>query len=338
MVGDFTGVALAAAGKGASLAWYVLVSCAVAFCVVFAFSHAFGGWAKRWLTRSYFRPEDVPLGLGRVAVVTGGNAGIGLEVCKALARRGWRVIIACRSEERGSKAVAAVTAAVNLDRALNSQLPPPVVSCKRLDLASLASVRDFAEGFNATGSELHLLVNNGGVMMCPFALTPDGFEMQFGINAVGHFVLTVLLAPVLVATAAKADTPPRVVFVSSKAHETSYPTPIDFGKLKSPAGYFEPFAYGQSKLAGVLLAKEFARRLAPCRVLFNAVHPGVVSTGLQRHVPNAFGAWGPLAPVLRSFVGAIDALAAMGVEEGASTTLYAAVSADVAAQRLCVPR
>src|SRR3954447_24148276 len=156
---------------------------------------------------------------GRTAIVTGANSGIGYHAAAGLAHAGARVVLACRSEDRGRDAL----------RRLKAAKPHAEVELRLLDLADLASVRDFAQAASDELGEINLLVNNAGVMAIPRRETADGFEMQFGTNHLGHFALTGLLMPALLA----ADDP-RVVTVSSNAHKMGR---IDFDDLQHEGGY-----------------------------------------------------------------------------------------------------
>ncbi|XP_023031495.1 retinol dehydrogenase 12-like [Drosophila willistoni] len=178
-----------------------------------------------------------------------------------------------------------------------------------LDLSSLDSIRQFAKDFKAEQTKLHILINNAGVMRCPRNLTKDGFEMQIGVNHMGHFLLTHLLLDVL-----KASAPSRILNVSSSAH---YLGKINSEDLNSEKSYSEGDAYNQSKLANILFTRELAKRLEGTGVTANAVHPGFVNTELGRY-------WGPgrvLWPLLTPFM--------KSPESGAQTTLYAALDPDL---------
>src|SRR5262245_11659960 len=204
---------------------------------------------------------------GRTAVVTGANSGIGFETARALAAKGARVVLACRSEEKGREAEQRVRAAV----------PRGDVRFEPLDLGSLASVRAFAEKLRAAESRLDLLVNNAGVMMTPRGKTTDGFETQFGTNHLGHFALTGLLLPSIRVTPRA-----RVINVSSAVHFIGR---IAFDDLQAERSYAPTRAYGQSKLANLLFTRELERRLEAARIdaLSAAAHPGSTRTGLQQH-------------------------------------------------------
>ena len=145
-----------------------------------------------------------------------------------------------------------------------------------LDLASIKSIQKFSKEFHELESELHILVNNAGVMACPKAITEDGFEMQLGTNHLGHFFLTNLLLDLL-----KASAPSRIVVVSSSGHKLS---DINKDDLMSTKSYSKIKAYGQSKLANILFAKELAKRLEGTDVTVNSCHPGIVQTELGRHM------------------------------------------------------
>ncbi|MGW2643194.1 oxidoreductase [Streptomyces sp. NPDC001348] len=227
---------------------------------------------------------------GRTAVVTGANSGIGFATADALARAGAHVVFAVRDLERGRAAAARVTG---------------VTEVRRLDLADLSSVREFADSWQ--GGPIDLLINNAGVMMLPEQRTKDGFEMQFGTNHLGHFALTNLLLP---------HVRDRVVTVSSGAHRWGDGT-IRFDDPNLTGTYTPQRAYAQSKLANLLFTLELQRRLAesgsPVRAL--AAHPGWAATNLQSHHAN---------PVARALMGLGNRLLAQDDRAGALPTLYAA--------------
>jgi NAD(P)-dependent dehydrogenase (short-subunit alcohol dehydrogenase family) len=245
-----------------------------------------------------FREADIPDQRGRSAVVTGANSGIGFETARALAAKGARVVLACRSEERGRDA----------ERRLRAAVPNADARFEPLDLGSLASVRAFAEKLRASEPRLDLLVNNAGVMMPPYGKTADGFETQLGTNHLGHFALTGLLLDALRRTAGA-----RVVTVSSLAHFWGR---IAFDDLQSERSYNPTRAYGQSKLANLLFVRELARRLAAAGsdTIAAAAHPGSTRTELQRHS-------GLMSAVVKVF--------SQAPPEGALPTLYAATAPGV---------
>jgi NAD(P)-dependent dehydrogenase (short-subunit alcohol dehydrogenase family) len=216
---------------------------------------------------------DVPSQRGRTIVVTGANSGIGLEAARTLAGAGAHVVLACRDPRRAETAAAEIRGAH----------PGAELEILPLDLASLASVRDFASAFSARHPRLDVLVNNAGVMAIPRRTTADGFEMQLGTNHLGHFALTGLLMPRLLAAPA-----PRVVTLSSTAHRWGW---MRFDDLHGERRYQRWLAYGQSKLANLLFSYELDRRArAAGRALVAAAcHPGYSATNLQLVGPRMDG-------------------------------------------------
>jgi NAD(P)-dependent dehydrogenase (short-subunit alcohol dehydrogenase family) len=214
---------------------------------------------------------------GRLAMVTGANTGIGKAVAIELARRGARVVLVCRSEERGHAALEDVRAAGGVGEQAAELLA--------IDLASLASVRAGAAELLARHDRLHVLVNNAGVFSMRRRTSADGYELLFAVNQLAPFLLTRLLLPLLTASA-----PARIVNVASDAHYGARMHWDDLQLARSYPGHGR-VAYGQSKLANVLFTRELARRLEGTGVVANAVHPGVVSTDLVRGVP-FFVRWG----------------------------------------------
>ena len=235
----------------------------------------------------------------RTVVVTGGNTGIGKATAEALARQGWRVYVASRSRDKGEAAVASIMAAASSDS----------VFFLALDLADLSSVRSCAEAFLARGEPLHVLVNNAGVAGVR-GLTKQGFELIFGVNHLGHFVLAQLLLDRLTSSA-----PARVVTVASDAHYSA--RGIDWDALRRPArGITGLGEYAVSKLCNVLFSQELARRTAGTGVTTYALHPGVVASDIWRRVP-----W-PVRPLMTRRM--------LSVDEGAATSLFCATSPEVA--------
>ncbi|KAG7511099.1 retinol dehydrogenase 12 [Solea senegalensis] len=202
---------------------------------------------------------------GKTVLITGANTGIGKETAQVLAVRGARVIMACRDVEKGEEAAASI-------RAAN---PKAQVEVRKLDLADTCSIRAFAQDFLREVDRLHILINNAGVMMCPYSKTTDGFEMHIGVNHLGHFLLTYLLIGLL-----KNSAPARIIVVSSLAHYFGW---IRFHDLHSQGSYNGGLAYCQSKVANLLFTRELARRLQGTNVTVNAVHPGTVNSDLTRH-------------------------------------------------------
>ena len=204
---------------------------------------------------------------GKIAVVTGASAGIGVETARALAAAGARVVLAARNAERTEAAA----------ESIRERVPGADLEVGTLDLTSLDNVRAFAAWYLDRHDELQLLVNNAGVMFTPFEHTADGFEMQFGTNHVGHFLLTCLLVPALLAGA-----PSRVVNLSSGGHMGS---DIVWDDPNFERRDYDKFAaYGQSKTANILFSVELDRRLADRGVHAYAVHPGMIATELGRYM------------------------------------------------------
>jgi NAD(P)-dependent dehydrogenase (short-subunit alcohol dehydrogenase family) len=260
------------------------------------------------MAQTQWTSNDIPNQRGNVAVVTGGNSGIGYEAAKALAAKGARVILAVRSAEKGQAAVTSIQRAH----------PGAQVEVMALDLSNLGSVRHFAETFLQRFEALPLLIDNAGVMALPYARTADGFEMQFGTNHLGHFALTSLLMPAILA-APNA----RVVVVSSGLHTAGE---IDFDNLDGAKSYGRWRAYSQSKLANLLFAYELQRRFtaAGADVLVTGCHPGYAATNLQ-----AAGARMDGARVSELLSNVANQLFAQSAAMGALPTLYAATAADV---------
>lgn len=248
--------------------------------------------------------EQIPDQRGRTAIVTGANSGIGLVCARELARKGARVVMACRNTEKGAAAKAEIERAA----------PGAQLELETLDLGSLAAVGEFAERVRAEHEGFDLLVNNAGVMAPPRKLTADGYELQLGTNLLGHFALT---ARLIGAMEGRADA--RVVTLSSNAHKLGR---IDFDDLQSERRYNRWRAYNQSKLADLMWALELDRRLraAGWSVKSVAAHPGYAATNLQTAA----------APLLDRWVMvATNALLAQSAERGALPPLYAATEPGV---------
>jgi NAD(P)-dependent dehydrogenase (short-subunit alcohol dehydrogenase family) len=207
---------------------------------------------------------------GKRVLITGGNTGIGKACAIELARRGANVVFTSRDAARGATALADVRAASGVDD----------VELMSLDLGSLASVRSFAQEYRARHQRLDVLINNAGVVVLgERRLTADGFEQMFGVNHLGHFLLTDLLLDLV-----QASAPSRIVVLSSEGYKMA-PDGLNFEDLQSELD-FDGFAkYGHSKLANVYFTTELARRLAGTGVTVNAVHPGYVETELGRPRP-----------------------------------------------------
>jgi NAD(P)-dependent dehydrogenase (short-subunit alcohol dehydrogenase family) len=236
---------------------------------------------------------------GKVYIVTGANTGIGKVTATELARRGGRVFLACRTESKTTPVI----------EEIKREVPGAEVEFLALDLADLASVRAAAQAFLDKKLPLHGLINNAGLAGSR-GLTKDGFELTFGTNHLGHFLLTTLLLDKL-----KSSAPARIVNVASEAHYGAKKIDWDAQrkKTRSISGLDE---YGVSKLANVLFTKELARRLEGTGVTTYALHPGVVATDVWRRIPPPFR-W-----VAKMFM--------ISANEGAKTTLYCATSPEVA--------
>ncbi|WP_327189231.1 SDR family NAD(P)-dependent oxidoreductase [Streptomyces xinghaiensis] len=293
---------------------------------------------RRWTV------SDIPDQSGRTAVVTGANSGLGLVTARELARHGAEVVLACRDETRGRAAEARIA----------EEVPGARVRLAALDLADLASVREFAGAFlgggrsggsgpggpasEAPGSggsgpggsgpggsgpggtaRLDLLINNAGVMALPYRSTADGFETQFGVNHLGHFALTGLLLPALLATPGA-----RVVTVSSAMH--LLPGAGDPGDPSGEEPYRRWMAYARSKSANLLFTHELSRRLrrAGSDVVAAAAHPGYAATNLQTAGPRMEGRRGT-----ERLMGLGGRLLAQPAAAGALPSLYAATAPDV---------
>jgi NAD(P)-dependent dehydrogenase (short-subunit alcohol dehydrogenase family) len=244
--------------------------------------------------------DQIPDQTGRTAIVTGANSGLGLSTARELAHAGAHVVLACRNLEKGKSALREVGSGAELEE---------------LDLASLESVKAFAERFLAAHDGLDLLINNAGLMAPPRGVTADGFELQFGTNVLGHFALTGRLLGAM-----EGHEDARVVTLSSNAHKLGR---INFDDLQSERRYNRWRAYNQSKLGDLMLALELDRRLraAGSTVRSVAAHPGYSATNLQSAAPPAID---------RAVMAVTNRLIAQSGDMGALPTLYAATHPDLA--------
>lgn len=238
-------------------------------------------YVVRQLLTSHQFATDLKPRKDEVAIVTGGNRGIGLEVVKQLMRLQMHVIMACRNPAD----------CTSLLKELSFDYPDGKVEAMTLDLSSLSSVREFAKKFLATQLPLHLLVNNAGIMITPYSLTSDGFESQFQVNYLSHFLLSHLLLPKLKQTGS-ADQHARIVNVSSCA---AHPGIINFKDLQSKKYYSSYGCYAQSKLAQIMFTWSLQEELCAegAFVTVSTLHPGVVCSDLYRHLK-----WFQVAPVV----------------------------------------
>jgi len=244
--------------------------------------------------------EDIPNQAGRNVIVTGANTGIGFETARALVRKDAQVTLASRDLNKGRQA---------LERIL-AESADAAVSLEQLDLADLRNIEAFATRFKDQHERLDLLILNAGVMVPPESKTAQGFELQFGVNHLGHFALTGALLPLVQATEGS-----RVVVVSSTAATRGV---MHFDDLNFEKRGYAPWqAYGQSKLANQLFTLELQRRLraAGSSVLVTAAHPGWTATDLQRNTP---------------LVRFLNRLVAMKPPQGALPTLRAATDPEAA--------
>ncbi|HEX6240691.1 MAG TPA: SDR family oxidoreductase [Polyangiales bacterium] len=242
----------------------------------------------------------IPSQSDRVVLITGANTGIGLVAARELTRAGARVFIACRSEAKAKQAIDIIAQATGKQ-----------VENIPLDLGDLASVRSAAAAFLARDLPLHVLINNAG-LAGQRGLTKDGFELTFGTNHLGHFLLTGLLWPRI-----KQSGPARIVTVASRAHERVRSIAFDAQRSPTQSTTGVP-EYGVSKLANVLFSAELARRAQGSNVTTYALHPGVVATDVWRHVP------GIARGLIKLFM--------ISPEEGALTTLHCATATAAASE------
>ena len=252
--------------------------------------------------------ENIPNLTDKVIVITGANSGLGLESTKAFAAKGATVVMACRNMSKAEQAKAEVLAAN----------PNAKLDLMQLDNASLDSVRTFANAFKAKYDRLDMLLNNAGVMAIPRSETADGFEMQLGVNHLGHFALTGLLLDVITSTPGA-----RIHSTSSSA---AFNGKINFDDLMGKEAYSRWGAYGQSKLANAVFATELNRRLkaAGYDTIANSSHPGLVMTNLQTNSLEQSDA--PLSE--RVLYGTFGKLMAQDVDMGVLPQLYASSALD----------
>lgn len=247
------------------------------------------------MAKSQWDNSNIPNQEGKIVIITGATSGLGKQATKVLAEKGATVIMAVRNIEKGKKVV----------QEIKQAHPAATIEVRKLDLGSLKSVRDFSDGFNTNYDRLDILINNAGVMACPFSKTEDGFEIQMGVNHLGHFALTGLLMPLL-----KKTNNSRIVATSSAAH---YQGNINFDDLNwENRKYRTTQAYSDSKIANLYFTYELARKFegdanAP---LVTVAHPGWTSTELQRHA----GMFKALNPIF-----------SQNVEMGTLPTLRAAI-------------
>jgi len=287
-----------------------------------AASAVMGLWSWPWGRRgpsgfgSASTAEEVTAGVDATnltAIVTGATNGIGKETARVLALRGANVIIPARTLESGQK----------VKESLADQVPSSKLHVMEMDLSSLSSVRNFARSFNTSHKHLNILINNAGIMACPYQLSEDGIELQFATNHVGHFLLTSLLLDKMKSTASETGVQGRIINVSSVAHKRSDGTCFELKKLNDKARYSPFIAYSHSKLANILHANELSRRFQEegCDLTANSLHPGVIFTNIVRYIAGN--------SVLLPILSPLAKLVLKGVPQGAATTCYLALHPDL---------
>lgn len=250
----------------------------------------------------------------RRVLITGGASGLGQETARAMAKRGALIIIAARDLEKGRTAREDIL----------STLPEASIEVRKLDLADLSSIREFTDEFRRDHDRLDLLINNAGVMACPRGKTKDGFEMQFGTNHLGHFLLTGRLLPGL-RKSAKDGRSPRVVTLSSRAH---FYSPVDLDDPNYEAAAYDKWiSYGRSKTANALFALGLDNRVKDEGVRSFSVHPGGIMTNLGRHLDEA-----DIEALRARFTKSDTQPGFKSIPQGAATSCYAATAPELSEQ------
>jgi NAD(P)-dependent dehydrogenase (short-subunit alcohol dehydrogenase family) len=248
------------------------------------------------MSKSKWTEKNIPNQSGKIAIVTGSSSGIGYEAARILAKKNATVIIAVRNLEKGEYARSKI----------KSENPDANLDIIKLDLADLSLVKSFVNEFKSKYNKLDMLINNAGVMIPPYTKTKDGFELQFGTNHLGHFALTLQLLDVIEKTPNA-----RIVNVSSGAHKYGK---INFDDLNWEERDYKAWkAYGDSKIANLYFTKVLAEKVAKKNIQVTAAHPGWTATELQRH---------------SGMIEFLNSIFAMPQEQGALTTLRAAVDID----------
>ncbi|AEE84755.1 NAD(P)-binding Rossmann-fold superfamily protein [Arabidopsis thaliana] len=239
-------------------------------------------------------------GTGLTAIVTGASSGIGVETARVLSLRGVHVVMAVRNTDSGAK----------VKEDIVKQVPGAKLDVMELDLSSMQSVRKFASEYKSTGLPLNLLINNAGIMACPFMLSKDNIELQFATNHLDT----------MKSTSRESKREGRIVNLSSEAHRFSYPEGVRFDKINDKSSSMR--AYGQSKLCNVLHANELTKQLKEdgVNITANSLHPGAIMTNLGRY----------FNPYLAVAVGAVAKYILKSVPQGAATTCYVALNPQVA--------
>ena len=240
---------------------------------------------------------------GKSVLITGGTSGLGAETARAMANKGAEVTITARTKAKGQATVDQIKSSTG-----------KTISVEALELGSTQSIRAFAERINSGDGKIDILINNAGIMACPEGTTEDGFEMQFGTNHLGHFLMTCLIAP-------SFNDGGRVVVLSSSAHQMS---DVMFDDIDMKKGGYERWkSYGQSKTANALFAVGLNKRLSARSIEVFSVHPGVIGTGLTKHLRiRDFLMFIPLM--------LIGAVKRKSVPAGAATQCFAATAPEIA--------
>lgn len=244
---------------------------------------------------------------GQTVFVTGANSGLGQETARAMAAKGAHVIMAGRDQAKLDEAVAAI----------RGTLPQAQLDTLTVDLASLESIRAATSRARQRFEAIDILINNAGVMACPFLHTADGFEMQLGTNHFGHFALTAELMPLIERGTAK-----RIVNLSSRGHHFA---PVDFGDPNFERRAYDPWiSYGQSKTANVLFTVGLEARFAVLGIHAYAVHPGGIHTNLGRHMTEEM-----IAALMARVTSSDSGFAWKTIPQGAATSCWAATAPEL---------
>ncbi|KAJ3101144.1 hypothetical protein HDU97_001610 [Phlyctochytrium planicorne] len=257
-----------------------------------------------------FTADSLPNLDGKVVIITGASAGLGKTSALELAKKGAHVVMAVRTIKKGQDVADDIKKAV----------PGAKIDVMELDLANLASVKKFANEYQARGLPIHCLMNNAGIMAIPtFTLSADNIEIQLASNHVGHHYLTSLLLPIIESTSASG--PVTIVNLSSMGHMYTTPNGIDFDNINNPKTYNSFAYYGQSKLANILFTKELQRRVDAKnpnnQIYVNCLHPGVVNTDLANK------------SVIPQFLVSMFSGFVTPVTEGCLTQLYCSFSPEI---------
>ncbi|KAF9437412.1 hypothetical protein BGZ76_000835 [Entomortierella beljakovae] len=280
---------------------------------------------KSFTQKSRFTENNIPDLSGKVAIVTGANTGLGFSTTVALASHGAHVFLACRSEPKALEAIEKAKIEIKKRQETNPNLSKkePNLDFLLLDLNDMKKCRHAAQQFLERGLPLHILINNGGIMTSPFALSEDGIEQQFAVNHMGHFVFTMALLDRI-----KESQPSRIVMLSSIGHEMTVRGGVDFETLNDKSKSNPTSRYGRSKLANILIGKALARRLANEKVYVNMPHPGFVYTDLQRNNKDSLGV------VAAGMYDLAGKMCASTPNVGALNQLYLATSPEVEEKNL----